>query len=54
MRRLASAGFAGRFRCVYLDPPFNSGRRFVEYEDTLDPGAWRAMMLERLAARAIS
>jgi adenine-specific DNA-methyltransferase len=50
MRRLASAGFAGRFRCVYLDPPYNSGRRFAEYEDALDPGAWRAMMLERLAA----
>jgi adenine-specific DNA-methyltransferase len=50
MRRLAGAGFAGRFRCVYLDPPFNSGRRFVEYDDALDPAAWRAMMLERLAA----
>jgi adenine-specific DNA-methyltransferase len=49
MRRLAKAGFGGRFRCVYLDPPFNSGRRFVEYDDALEPGAWRAMMLERLA-----
>ena len=50
MRRLAGAGFAGRFRCVYLDPPFNSGRRFVEYDDELEPAAWRAMMVERLAA----
>lgn len=50
MRRLASAGFAGRFRCVYFDPPYNSGRRFVEYEDALAPAAWRAMMSERLAA----
>jgi len=50
MQRLAGAGFAGRFRCVYLDPPFNSGRRFALYDDALDPGAWRAMMLERLAA----
>jgi adenine-specific DNA-methyltransferase len=50
MRRLAGAGFAGRFRCVYLDPPFNSGRRFVEYDDLLEPAAWRAMMVERLAA----
>ena len=50
MRRLAGAGFAGRFRCVYLDPPFNSGRRFVEYDDLLETGAWRAMMVERLAA----
>jgi adenine-specific DNA-methyltransferase len=49
MRRLARAGFAARFRCVYLDPPFNSGRRFVEYDDALDPRAWRAMMLDRLA-----
>jgi adenine-specific DNA-methyltransferase len=54
MRRLARAGFAGRFRCVYLDPPFNSGRRFVEYDDALAPDAWRAMIRERLeAARAL-
>jgi adenine-specific DNA-methyltransferase len=50
MRRLARAGFAGRFRCVYLDPPFNSGRRFAEYDDALEPRAWRAMIVERLEA----
>ncbi|MDP9148874.1 MAG: site-specific DNA-methyltransferase [Myxococcota bacterium] len=50
MHRLARAGFARRFRCVYFDPPFNSGRRFVEYEDTLSPRAWRTMMAERLVA----
>jgi adenine-specific DNA-methyltransferase len=50
MARLAAAGFRGQFRCVYLDPPFNSGRRFAEYDDALDPGAWRAMMIERLRA----
>jgi adenine-specific DNA-methyltransferase len=50
MRRLAGAGFAGRFRCVYLDPPYNSGRRFAEYDDAMEPEAWRAMMDERLVA----
>jgi len=50
MRRLARAGFAGRFRCIYLDPPFNSGRRFAEYDDALSPEAWGKMMRERLAA----
>jgi adenine-specific DNA-methyltransferase len=50
MRRLARAGFAGRFRCVYFDPPYNSGRRFVEYADALDPESWRTMMLDRIAA----
>jgi adenine-specific DNA-methyltransferase len=54
LRRLALAGFERRFRCIYLDPPFNSGRRFVEYEDALTPEAWRRMMEERLeAARAL-
>jgi adenine-specific DNA-methyltransferase len=48
MRRLALAGFAGRFRCVYFDPPFNSGRRFSEYEDALEPSQWLSMMTERL------
>jgi adenine-specific DNA-methyltransferase len=50
MLRLAQAGYAGRFRCIYFDPPFNSGRRFAEYDDALDATAWRAMMHERLAA----
>ena len=49
MKRLARSGFAGRFRCIYFDPPFNSGRRFAEYDDALEPPVWRAMMLERLA-----
>jgi adenine-specific DNA-methyltransferase len=54
MRRLARAGFAGRFRCVYFDPPYNSGRRFAEYDDALEPAAWLAMMRERIeAARAL-
>jgi adenine-specific DNA-methyltransferase len=54
MTRLARAGFAGRFRCIYLDPPFNSGRRFAEYDDALSPEAWQTMMGERLrAARAL-
>ena len=52
MKRLVRAGFAGRFRCVYFDPPFNSGRRFAEYEDARDPAAWRAMIRERLVVAA--
>ncbi len=50
MRRLEGAGFAGKFRCAYLDPPFNSGRRFAEYGDALTPEAWQSMMAPRLAA----
>ena len=50
MRRLARAGFVELFRCIYFDPPYNSGRRFAEYDDVLEPEQWRIMMRERLAA----
>jgi adenine-specific DNA-methyltransferase len=54
MRRLAAARFGARFRCIYFDPPFNSGRRFAQYDDALTPEAWRQMIVERLeAARAL-
>jgi adenine-specific DNA-methyltransferase len=54
MRRLALAGFAARFRCIYFDPPFNSGRRFALYDDAFSPAAWLEMILARLeAARAL-
>jgi adenine-specific DNA-methyltransferase len=50
MRRLEGYGFAGRFRCIYFDPPYNSGRRFREYDDAMSPEAWRTMMEARLEA----
>ena len=50
MRRLEGAGFGGRFRCVYLDPPFNTGRRFAEYDDALDSASWLSAMRPRLEA----
>jgi len=50
MRRLERAGFAARFRCIYLDPPFNSGRRFAEYRDAQSPEIWLDLMRERIAA----
>src|ERR1017187_8254135 len=52
MKRLVVAGFEGRFKCVYFDPPFNSGRRYDEYTDALDPTAWRAMIRDRLEVAA--
>jgi adenine-specific DNA-methyltransferase len=44
------AKFAGRIKCVYLDPPFNTGRTFVEYTDALEADAWVEMMRPRLEA----
>jgi adenine-specific DNA-methyltransferase len=40
--------FQGRFRCIYLDPPFNTGRVYGEYSDARSPEEWLEMMRERL------
>ncbi len=42
--------YEGKVACVYLDPPFNTGRRFAEYRDARGPGEWLAMMRPRLEA----
>ncbi len=42
--------FAGKVRCAYLDPPYNSGRTFAEYADARAPDEWDAMMRPRLEA----
>jgi adenine-specific DNA-methyltransferase len=48
--RALAPEFAGRIRCAYLDPPFNTGRSFAEYEDAREPAEWDAMMRPRLRA----
>ncbi|MBX3229901.1 MAG: site-specific DNA-methyltransferase [Labilithrix sp.] len=49
MRRLARR-FEGKVRCAYLDPPFNSGRSFVEYKDAKSADEWSAFMRPRIEA----
>jgi adenine-specific DNA-methyltransferase len=52
LRALAAlAGpFAGRVRCAYVDPPYNTGRAFAEYDDDCEPETWRARNLALLEA----
>lgn len=49
LAKLAPA-FTGKIRCVYLDPPFNTGRSFAEYKDSLGTDEWVRMMRPRLRA----
>ena len=41
---------ADRVKLAYLDPPYNTGRKFAEYTDREDPAAW-ARSLGALARR---
>lgn len=40
--------FAGRVRCVYIDPPYNTGRAFAHYDDGIEHERWLADIRERL------
>jgi adenine-specific DNA-methyltransferase len=39
---------AGKVKCVYIDPPYNTGSAFAEYEDGLEHSTWLALMRDRL------
>src|SRR5262249_5381525 len=45
-----AARFRGTFKLAYLDPPFNSGRAFAEYDDRRSRAEWLEMMRARLEA----
>ena len=40
--------FAGRVKCVFIDPPYNTGSAFVHYDDGLEHSLWLTMMRDRL------
>lgn len=40
--------YAGRVKCIYIDPPYNTGSAFEHYDDNLEHSKWLAMMWPRL------
>jgi len=40
--------FTGQIRCVYIDPPYNTGSAFAQYEDGLEHSIWLGLIRERL------
>lgn len=41
--------YAGRVKCIYIDPPYNTGYAFAHYDDCLEHSIWLNLMRERLA-----
>ncbi len=41
------AEYAGQVKCIYIDPPFNTGNAFEHYEDGLEHSIWLSLMRER-------
>jgi len=42
------AEFTGRVKCIYIDPPYNTGSAFTHYDDGLEHSLWLTMMRDRL------
>ena len=40
--------YAGKIKCVYIDPPYNTGSAFTHYDDNLEHSIWLNLMRERL------
>lgn len=40
--------YAGRVKCIYIDPPYNTGAAFEQYDDNLEHSTWLSMMYPRL------
>lgn len=42
------AEFAGKVKCIFIDPPYNTGSAFTHYDDGLEHSLWLSMMRDRL------
>ena len=40
--------FTGKVKCVYIDPPYNTGSAFTHYDDGLEHSIWLGLMRDRL------
>ncbi len=40
--------FTGCVKCIYIDPPYNTGEAFVEYDDNVEHSVWLKLMYSRL------
>lgn len=40
--------FTGKVKCIYIDPPYNTGNAFEYYDDGLEHSIWLGLMRDRL------
>ena len=40
--------YAGKVKCIYIDPPYNTGSAFEHYDDGIEHSLWLSLMRDRL------
>lgn len=48
LRSLVASGYAGKVKCIYIDPPYNTGSAFEHYDDNVEHSIWLSLMKQRL------
>ncbi|WP_425509652.1 site-specific DNA-methyltransferase [Usitatibacter palustris] len=40
--------FSGRIKCIYIDPPYNTGAAYEHYDDGVEHSTWLSLIRDRL------
>ena len=40
--------YSGQVKCIYIDPPYNTGSAFEHYDDSIEHSIWLSLMRDRL------
>jgi adenine-specific DNA-methyltransferase len=40
--------FIGKIKCIFIDPPYNTGSAFEHYDDGVEHSIWLSLMRDRL------
>ena len=40
--------FAGKIKCIFIDPPYNTGSAFTHYDDGVEHSIWLSLMRDRI------
>jgi adenine-specific DNA-methyltransferase len=41
--------FTGKIKCIYIDPPYNTGSAFEHYDDGIEHSLWLSLIRDRLS-----
>lgn len=48
LKSLVASGYAGKVKCIYIDPPYNTGSAFEHYDDNVEHSIWLSLMYRRI------
>lgn len=44
--------FTGKIKCIFIDPPYNTGSAFAQYDDGVEHSLWLSLIRDRLGLLA--